>query len=76
MQDTVEKLEEILASIGQQNNILNDEYGKICADIQKLRDSGRDTTYLVQQLKDNMSSRKELYDRIRQSYKDSIGLSK
>lgn len=72
MQNTEERLENILDSIGHQNNVLNEEYLKIKANIKTISDTGRDTTALVQQLQDNLSSRQDLYEKIRQTYKDAL----
>ena len=74
MQNTEERLEDILESIEHKNNCLDIEYAKVKAHIQTIRDTGRDTTQIVQQLRDNLSSREELYETIRQTYKDAVGI--
>ena len=74
MQNTNERLEDILDSIEHQNNVLDREYAKIKANIKTISVTGRDTTQIVQQLKDNLSSREDLYAKIRQTYKDSVGI--
>jgi len=74
MQNTEERLEDILESIHHQNNVLDIEYLKIKANIKTIEHTGRDTSQIVQQLQDNLSSREELYNKIRQTYKDAVGI--
>jgi len=74
MQNSNEKLDEVLMNIEHKYNVLQEEYKKIKAYIYQVKGTGRDVTYLVQQLRDNLSSQEELYEEIRQAYKDALGI--
>lgn len=74
MKNGQEKLEEVLDSIEHQYNVLCEEYAEIKERIKELAEIGRDTSYVVQQLRDNLTSRKALYDKVRQTYKDALNV--
>lgn len=74
MENTDERLEKILDSIEHQYCVLLEEYATIKEQIIEIQGTGKDTSALVQQLKDNLSSRKALYDKVRQTYKDALNV--
>lgn len=72
MQNTDERLEHIINEIQHKYNVLQEEYKKIKAYILQIKGTGRDTTYLVQQLRDNLANQEAIYEEIRQAYKDAL----
>ena len=72
MQNTDEKLESILESIRHQYQVLVEEYPVVEEQIREMQKMGKDTSDLVQRLRDNLTSRKALYEKIRQTYRDAL----
>lgn len=74
MNNTDERLDDILESIGHQYQVLLEEYSTIKKQIREIQGTGKDTSALVQELRDNLTSRKALYDKVRQTYKDALNV--
>ena len=72
MQNNDERLAYEIEAIQHKFNVLQEEYKKIKAYILQIKGTGKDTTYLVQQLRDNLASQEEIYNEIRQAYKDAL----
>lgn len=76
MIDNKEQLKYKLKCLEERGNALLEEEQRIVARLNKAKEDGVDTTFIIQELKDNLSNSQALLDEYQQTYNDFLNVSK
>lgn len=76
MIDNKEQLKYKLKCLEERGNALLEEEQRIVARLKQAKEGGVDTTFIVQELKDNLSNSQALLDEYQQTYTDFLNVSK